>query len=243
MKIALAQIQSIAGDISANIERHISAIRAAAKQGADLVIFPELSLTNYEPNLAGSLATDTKDARFTIFSGLADSLDISIVAGMPLRSEKGITISCLVFQPGIPVQRYDKQILHADELPFFISGSQQLILQIKEYKIALAICYESVQSSHAENALKQGADIYLATVSKPLRALRNAHTFYSMFAAAHQIPVLMVNGVGPADNFVAAGSSAYWNPDGILVSTLDSENESLLLADITLKKGAAFAVF
>lgn len=53
MKLIAAQIASIPGEIGKNISKHLDVIRLAASKGADVLVFPELSLTGYEPGLAG----------------------------------------------------------------------------------------------------------------------------------------------------------------------------------------------
>ncbi|CAD0299471.1 nitrilase-related carbon-nitrogen hydrolase [Xanthomonas hortorum] len=53
MKLIAAQISSIPGEIGKNISKHLDVIRLAASKDADVLIFPELSLTGYEPGLAG----------------------------------------------------------------------------------------------------------------------------------------------------------------------------------------------
>ena len=58
MKIAVAQTKPVTGDIDSNIKNHITLATVAADNGADIIIFPELSLTGYEPSLAKQLATD-----------------------------------------------------------------------------------------------------------------------------------------------------------------------------------------
>ena len=64
MRICLAQIQSEKGNILKNIQSHQIFVERAIKLNSDLIVFPELSITNYEPELANELATDIKDSIF-----------------------------------------------------------------------------------------------------------------------------------------------------------------------------------
>ena len=64
MIIALAQLKSICGDIDANIGKHLSFIEKAAEFKSNLIVFPELSLTGYEPTLAKELALNYKTENF-----------------------------------------------------------------------------------------------------------------------------------------------------------------------------------
>ena len=66
MKIGAVQLQSITGDISSNLTKHLEFIKVAVAQDADLVFFPELSLMGYEPKLARSLATEKTDSRLDV---------------------------------------------------------------------------------------------------------------------------------------------------------------------------------
>src|SRR5689334_10472338 len=99
MRICVAQIRSIKGDIPANIEKHKSFIYLAVRGKADIIIFPELSLTGYEPALAKELATDIHDKRFDAFQQLSDSKKIITCVGTPVNSDKGVRITMLIFQP------------------------------------------------------------------------------------------------------------------------------------------------
>ena len=72
MKLIAAQILPVPGEYEKNITRHIDVIHQAASQGADLVLFPELSLTGYEPRLAEVLAVHPSDGRFDEFQRLSD---------------------------------------------------------------------------------------------------------------------------------------------------------------------------
>ncbi|MEL6719374.1 MAG: carbon-nitrogen hydrolase family protein, partial [Bacteroidota bacterium] len=163
MKVALAQISPLKGDIQANIIAHKRFIHHAAKQQAEAIFFPELSLTGYEPTLAKFLALDPEDTTLADFQNLSNKHHLTIGVGLPKKSEKGIYISLLIFQPNQARQNYAKQQLHEDEMPFFVAGDEQLILNIEKETIVPAICYESLQDNHAANASQHKADVYLAS--------------------------------------------------------------------------------
>ena len=78
MKICAVQTKPIKGDIHANIANHKKFINRAVAHGAELVIFPELSLTGYEPTLAKEPAMDEGDTRFDDFQTISDANGISI---------------------------------------------------------------------------------------------------------------------------------------------------------------------
>jgi len=85
-KIATAQIASVRGDIDGNIAAHAAAMAAAAKQGVSVLVFPELSLTGYEPDLAAELAITAADSRLVPLLALARQHQIEVIVGAPLRN-------------------------------------------------------------------------------------------------------------------------------------------------------------
>jgi predicted amidohydrolase len=100
MKICVAQTRPAKGDIEANLYSHEKFIETAVSVGTDLTVFPELSITGYEPGLAKELATTQDDIRFEMFQRSADADRITIGTGVPILADKGIRIGQVYFQPG-----------------------------------------------------------------------------------------------------------------------------------------------
>ncbi|KAF0129452.1 MAG: putative amidohydrolase [Bacteroidetes bacterium] len=231
MKICIAQTEPIKGNVSANIEAHKRFIELALTLHAEAIFFPELSLTGYEPELAKKLATNQNDERLDIFQETSDNNNIIIGLGLPTASESHIRISMIIFEPNQPRQTYSKQQLHSDEFPYFEQGVGQVIIKANDTHIAPAICYESLQPAHAENAFKLGADVYLASVAKPENGVEKAFKHYPAVAKQYAMPVLMSNCVGFCDNFLSVGKSAVWTKEGELVGQLDDKTEGILIFD------------
>ena len=231
MKIGIAQTSPVRGSISANIDSHLKFINLALKHHAEAIFFPELSLTGYEPELAKELAADDNDSRLEVFQQLSDKSEIIIGLGLPTISGSKIRISMIIFEPNKPRHVYSKQILHADEFPFFEEGNEQLIIKKETTQIAPAICFESLQLNHAEKAFKLGANLYLASVAKPSKGVEKANRHYPSIAKQYEMPVLMANSVGFCDNFLSAGLSSVWNKKGELVGQLDDKSEGILVFD------------
>jgi predicted amidohydrolase len=231
MKICLAQIKPRAGAIADNITRHLQAMELAVLQQADVIIFPELSLTGYEPGLANDLATTPDDSRFAPFREISKAHHITTGIGVPLQQAEGISISLLLFHPNGNTTVYLKQYLHPDEEPFFIPGKNQIGLVGTEGNMALAICYELSVPAHAEAAIQKGAQFYLASVAKTAQGVEKAAERLATLARDHAITTLMVNCVGPCDGVTCAGQTAVWNNKGELLAQLDENREGLLLLD------------
>jgi predicted amidohydrolase len=231
MKICIAQTHSLKGKVDKNIENHLRIIGRAIESHSDLVIFPELSITNYEPQLAAGLATNVENALFDPFQELSDRHSISIGLGMPTKSEAGLHISMLIFQPNSVRTVYSKQMLHSDELPYFAAGIDQTILRIQGKNIAIGICYEALQREHFLSAKARGADIYIASVAKSQKGIEKANAHFSGIAKEFRTPVLMSNCIGPCDDFHGAGQSAVWNKNGDLVVQVDNRSEGVIIYD------------
>ncbi len=231
MKICVAQTRPIKGDIQGNIEKHITFIELAVAQGADTIIFPELSLTGYEPSLAKGLATSQEDGRFHNFQTLSNAHQITIGVGVPTKTKTGICISMILFQPHKARQTYSKKYLHADEEPFFVSGQNFPILTLHRVNVALAICYELSVPAHAELAYQNGADIYIAGVAKSASGVENAGKRLADIAKRYSMTVLMANCVGPCEDFESGGKTAVWNQTGIMVGQLNDVDEGIIIYD------------
>jgi predicted amidohydrolase len=236
MKICVAQTKSVKGDIEENIAHHKEIIVRAVSHNAGTIIFPELSLTGYEPWLAKDLATVPDDSRLDDFQTISDANEITIGVGMPTRNNKGICISMVLFQPRQPRQVYSKKYLHADEEPFFVAGDGLVSLTNINTTIALAICYELSIPEHAETAFKRGAKIYIASVAKTATGVNKAANSLSQIAKKYSMIVLMSNCIGHCDNFDSAGNSSAWNNEGVLIAQLNDTNEGILVFDTDSQK-------
>ncbi len=231
MKISVAQTRPVKGDIAANIEIHKKFTALAVSYQADAIFFPELSVTGYEPGLSEELATEQDDSRLDDFQNISNTHQLTIGLGIPIKSEKGIQISMVIFQPGKPRFTYSKQQLHEDEFPYFVCGNSQVIFTTGNKKIAPAICYESLQPDHSENANRLGAEIYVASVAKSQKGIDKALLHFPGIAKKYAMTVLMANCIGYCDNFESYGNSAVWNNKGLLAGRLDNKSEGILIYD------------
>jgi len=236
MKIAVAQTKPVTGNIESNINNHITLINLAASNGADIIIFPELSLTGYEPSLAKELATGINDSRFDVFQKLSNEKQITIGAGVPTSAETGIHITMVLFEPNKPRQANSKMYLHEDEEPFFVSGENLPGLFINNTSIALAICYEISIPQHAEKAHKTGAQLYVASVAKTVKGVEKAWAGLSEIAGKYGMTVLMSNSVGMCEDGLCGGKSAAWNSRGELLGHLNDTDEGILVLDTDIDK-------
>ncbi len=236
MKICIAQTKSLKGKIHRNIQNHLRLIEYAIELEASLIMFPELSITSYEPKMGKELAVNIMDSIFNPFQTMSDDNDLVIGIGMPVRTDDGINIGMFVFQPHIKRMVYSKQILHPDEQPYFVGGKEHTTLNVKGNSIAVGICYETLQRQHFLQANEMGADIYIASVAKSMDGIDKAYLYFSKISNEFATPVLMSNCVGHCDHFLSIGQSAVWNKKGELIKKLDEENQGVLIYDTKSEK-------
>lgn len=231
MKIGAAQTRPITGDVAANLARHLDLVEGAVAAGVDFIVFPELSLTGYEPTLAASLAAAPEDPRLEVLQEISDRTGIAIAAGMPTRHDDGVRISLLIFRRRQPRHVYSKTFLHADEVPVFVAGRSSPGIEIGGKTLALAICYETSVTEHWQTCLAVRPVAYVASVAKSPRHILGSHTRLAELARTGAFPVLMANSVGPADGSECVGQSAVWDQRGTRLHSLRQADEGLLVFD------------
>lgn len=239
MKICVAQTRPIKGDIQGNIVTHKRLIEMAVSFGAEIVIFPELSITGYEPELAKELATSQDDSRFDEFQRIAESKRVTIGVGVPTGNPDGICISMVLLHPDGTRQTYSKKYIHADEEPFFISGQNATNTIRNSPDIALAICYEISVPQHAEDAFRSGAKIYLASAVKSRNQFDKGVERLSEIARQYSMTVFLSNCIGETGGYDSAGKSSIINEEGIVIGQLDDANEGVLILDTETKEVTA----
>jgi len=230
--IAAIQSASVKGDIAANLARHLAFSRQAAALGARLALFPELSLTGYEPEVAAATALRGDDARLAPLVELAQSSGMTIVAGAPLRIDGALYIGALSFLPDGRVIEYTKQHLHDGEEKVFVAGPGGDALDIDGVPAALAVCADFTHASHAQAAADAGAKLYAASVLVSPGGYAKDSQILRGYAERHAMPVLMSNHGGPTGGWQSAGRSALWDERGQLVVE-GGPGECLVLASRT----------
>lgn len=231
MKIAAAQINPIKGDILKNIEKHKIIIKEAATENVDMIIFPELSITGYEPELAAKLSIDYEDQVLDVFQKMADDHTMSIVTGMPTKSGDRLFISSIIFEPGKKRGVYSKRHLFPTEINIFSSGESFCQLELLQNKISLAICYDLSDPAHSQEAYHTGSTIYTASVLNSVNGIDDDIIKLSSITEKFHMHVLMANFVGESGGYKCAGKSSIWSKTGSLLGQLNGEDEGILILD------------
>ncbi|MFJ7142125.1 carbon-nitrogen hydrolase family protein [Pseudomonas protegens] len=232
LTLAAVQSVSIAGDLPANLARHQHLMGLAAQQGVQLLVFPELSLTGYEPQLAAELALAPDSQQLQPLRELARELKLTTVVGMPIRLnvDGPVLIGALVLGADGSLAVYSKQHLHPGEERAFAPGSGGAPLQLGNEILALAVCADFCHASHVQAAVDAGAGIYAAGVLISEGGYAVDSALLQGYARDHGILVLMANHGGPSGGWSCAGRSAIWGAQGQLLGAVEGVGEALLIA-------------
>ena len=231
MKTAVIQLRPYPGKIESNIAAHERALMEIAAHGVNLAVFPELSLTGYEPLLAQELALDDGDPRLSVLQKISNRFDMVVGVGAPIRKGGKIHIGLIFFRPNTSVLNYFKKYLHPDELPFFFPGENISILNVKQAKVAPAICYEVSCEEHRNAALAYAPTLYVASVAKFEKGMASALQTLQDLSRRSALPVMISNSIGSADNGICIGQSSVWDRSGNLLVQLGTEEEGYLIYD------------
>ena len=258
MRIALGQINTTIGDLAGNVDKMIAAIRTAASRSADLVVFPELSITGYPPQDLIERPSFVARAMKEVDRLLAETADLgpAFVCGSIEPSEDGRRMRnlAIVGQAGKVIAKQQKMLLPTydvfDEQRYFVPASGEKMLQIGGVPIALTICEDAWNDNHfwqrpiydrdpVEELVRDGAKVLVSINASPYnmgkRELRRK--IFASTACRHNIPVVYVNSVGGNDQLVFDGSSFAMDAAGDVVASAKSFDEDLVLFDTTANSG------
>lgn len=228
--VAVAQSIAVPGDLPRALGNHARLAIHAARQGARLAVFPELSLTGYSHELTRADALTTGDPRLQLLQQVADAHDIVIVAGAPIESSSELHIGALCFIPRRPAVTYSKRLLHEGEEKTFAPGVGGDPLSIHDHVIGLAICAEITHPEHAAEAARGGTDVYAASCFITPRGYDHDTNLLAGYAREHRMMVLMANFGNGNGTWLTAGRSAIWSHTGELLIQGPPEGEAILVA-------------
>ena len=232
LKIAAAQTVPHKGDIAKNTAQHLALIKQAAEEDVQVIIFPELSLTGYEPDLASSLAFQENDPQLIPFQAAAQQHQMIIVVGAPLYSPTGLHIaSCALLPDGSSVW-YTKHHLHQGEERFFQAGQRNPSLSSFGHQFSFAICADITHPTHPQLAAQAGAQCYLASVFLTPKGYSADIALLESYARQYQMTIVMANYGGPSGGFSSAGKSVIWSKTGTLLAMGKASGEDLVITEI-----------
>jgi predicted amidohydrolase len=230
-KIAAAQVRSVRGDLKGNVATHATAMTAAAKHGVSVLIFPELSLSGYEPDLAAELAITALDRRMAPLLDLAREHLIEAVVGAPLRNGGAKpALGAIWITASGSTRTYRKMHLGAGERDYFAPGNTPLAVAVAGHTVGIAICADSSQPAHPQSCADLGADIYAAGVFLNAEWYATDMPRLAGYAARHRMLTVMANHAASVGTYTSVGKSAAWAPDGSLLAQAEGTENALVIA-------------
>jgi predicted amidohydrolase len=225
--VSVAQTCPVKGDVTANVDEHLRLIAAAKAEGAQVVVFPELSLTGYEIELASELAFSEHDSRLAPLAEAASSRTITLIVGAPVRIEARLHIAAFVFLPDGTQTLYTKHRLGAfdesaradgtvppAEKTVFEPGDRNPLVRIGGNTAALAICADIGMPTHPRRAADRGVKAYLASMFVIPSAFNADSGTLCRYATQHSMVVALSNFGSPTGGLAAAGRSSIWSQKG-----------------------------
>jgi NAD+ synthase/NAD+ synthase (glutamine-hydrolysing) len=260
MRIALGQINPTVGDFPGNLALMERFARDAAARKADLVVFPELSVTGYPPRdlVEKPSFVERSEAAVLRLAEQTRDLPLAIIAGYVGRSRestgKQATNSAAIIQCGKVLLRQTKILLPTydvfDEARNFAPGERQDVWRAPAQTIALVICEDAWNDKDfwthrlygrdpVDELMQRGANMIVCINASPFhigkRELREK--MFRAMVRRHNVPAIVVNQIGGNDQIVFDGSSFAMDAQGNVIASATSFGEDLIVADMSLAQG------
>ncbi|HZY56892.1 MAG TPA: NAD+ synthase, partial [Rubrobacteraceae bacterium] len=240
MKIALAQIDTVVGDVWGNVEKAAEALDRAVEGGAELVAFPELTITGYPPEdllLRPSFIRDNLKALGEFAGKVPEGVAVAI-GFADLNGD--LYNACAVVSDGEILHRYYKHFLPNysvfDENRYFRGGEDAPpILRIGHTLVGLSICEDIwYPAGPARDQAIGGAGVLLNINASPYHRLKGAarERMLAVRADDYGCYVVWCNLVGGQDELVFDGRSSVFDPEGRLIARAKQFEEDLLFVDV-----------
>jgi len=252
VKLALGQINPTVGDFPGNSAKIIDFAQRAQAAGADLILFPELSVCGYPPRDLVERPSFVARNREAVERIAQSTRGIAVICGLvtPAEAETGKSVmnSAALLQDGQVAFVQSKMLLPTydvfDEMRNFAPAKSQTLFPFGDRQMALTICEDAWNDKQywnkrlytldpVESLLHAGGDFLLNISASPFwlgkRAMRRE--MLATIARQYKVPVVMVNQVGGNDCLVFDGSSLVLNPAGEVTAQGKSFEEDVIYFD------------
>ncbi len=242
LRIALAQLNIPVGDVAGNTQRVIDiSIEARDRLHADLILFPELTLTGYPPEDLLFHAGVRRQVQVGLDSVRTEVQGITTLVGYPEYVDKIIYNACAVMRDGEQLLNYRKRELPNykvfDEKRYFKPGTETGLFDIKGIKVAALICEDIWEPGPARAAKQAGAQLIVVINGSPyaLNYQQRREAVVRERVNDTKLPVVYLNLLGGQDELVFDGNSFVMNAQGEVVQRVAPFVEDLFAVDIDLR--------
>ena len=238
MRLALAQINTVVGDLDGNGERILQRLAEAKQQDADIVVFPELAVTGYPPEDLLLRPSFVRAAQAKAEELSREARGIVALIGVPWL-ERDLYNACAVCAAGEIKTLYRKRFLPNygvfDEDRYFAPGRELVLLEHGGTLIGPTICEDMWQPGPPATELAlAGAQVLLNLSASPFHVLRDRERqeMFATRARDNSCFVALCNSVGGQDELIFDGNSLVLDEEGHVLARAPGFEEALLIADI-----------
>ncbi|HXV95416.1 MAG TPA: NAD+ synthase [Gaiellaceae bacterium] len=238
MRLALAQIDTVVGDLDGNRERILRRLEEAREGGADLVLFPELAVTGYPPEDLLLRPGFLKAAARTLEEIAAATKDIAALVGTP-HLDRDLFNACAVCVDGEVTAIYRKQFLPNygvfDEDRYFQAGRGLVLLRCGDTLVGPTVCEDVWQPGPpATDLALAGAHVIANISASPFHVGKGVEREEMLATRARDNAcwIALVNAVGAQDELVFDGQSLVLDENGDVIVRGPAFEEALLLVDV-----------
>jgi NAD+ synthase (glutamine-hydrolysing) len=238
LRLALAQLNLLVGDVAGNVGKMIAAAqRARDELQAHAVVFPELALTGYPPE--DLLLRPDLTARVETGLGelMAATRGIDLITGYPRRQYGNLYNAAVLLRDGQFQSVYYKHCLPNysvfDEKRYFAEGTGACVARIRGVPVGLTVCEDVWEGSPVDEAVGAGAQLIVNLNASPYHRNKHLERYNVVGSAArrNRVPVVYVNLVGGQDELVFDGESFVVDAAGRIVWRAPSFAEGLYAVD------------
>jgi len=241
LRIVLAQLNLKVGDVKGNLEKHLkAAITARDHLSAQVIVFPELSLTGYSPEDLLFRHDFINEANDALIKFKNEIKGIYCLIGHPHVLSQHLFNACSLFYDGRLIGRYKKQCLPNysvfDERRYFIAGEESCVIPIHGVPTGLVICEDLWRLGPTQQAIEHGAKIILAPNASPFEINKHEQRLSILTKRAQHghVPIFYANHVSGQDELVFDGGSMAVDAKGNLAQFAGFFNETLLPIDMDI---------
>jgi NAD+ synthase (glutamine-hydrolysing) len=242
LRIALAQINPVVGDLTGNARKIVSYIKKARRKKADIIAFPELTVTGYPPEDLLLKPHFIQDNRDVLHSVVAETENMTAVIGFVDRND-GIYNAAAVISNKNIIDVYHKKHLPNygvfDEQRYFRAGGVFPVYNFAGINIGVNICEDIWhRKSPVIAQAMNGADIIININASPYHAgkVLDREKRVSSLASTCGVIIAYVNTVGGQDELVFDGGSFVVDRDGEVIARGGLFTEEMIIVDLVVKR-------
>jgi NAD+ synthase (glutamine-hydrolysing) len=238
MRLALAQMNTVVGDLDGNRERIVDHMTRAREAGAELVLFPELAVTGYPPEDLLLRPGFLRAASESLEQIAAETKGITALVGAP-HLDRDLFNACAICVDGKVEALYHKQFLPNygvfDEDRYFQSGRELVLLRCGETLVGPTVCEDIWQPGPpATDLALAGAHLVANISASPFHLGKGAERedMLATRARDNSCWIAFVNAVGAQDELIFDGHSLVLDEEGEIVARGPAFEEALLIVDV-----------